>query len=262
MTDPTLHQLTLVLRRALAEGGRVVKRYAQKGFDISFKGVANVVTTADKESEKIILKTIRSVFPHHGFLMEESGERLSSSPHRWVIDPLDGTVNFAHGVPVCCVSIGVEREGEPLVGGVFNPFNGELFFAVKGNGATLNGRPIHVSKTKKMIDSLIATGFPYNRKLGQALYVKNVQKFIGTTQGIRRLGAAALDMAYVACGRFDGYWETNIKPWDSAAGRLLVTEAGGTVTDFSGNPYTLADTSQTLASNGHLHKKMQQILKH
>jgi myo-inositol-1(or 4)-monophosphatase len=260
MTTPSTPKLLSALRRALAEGGRIVRRYAASGFDIGFKGVANVVTTADRESERAILRILKGAFPDHGFLMEESGARASASPYRWVVDPLDGTVNFAHGVPVSCVSIAVDRAGEALAGGVLNPFSDELFLAVRGRGATLNGKKIRVSKTAEMIDALMATGFPYDRKLGAALYVRHVQKFIGASQGVRRLGAAALDMAYVACGRFDGYWETNLKPWDSAAGRLLVAEAGGKVTDFSGRPYTLDNTRETLASNGLLHPAMVRLL--
>lgn len=259
-THPTLASLLLALRRALAEAGAIHRRGARRAFSISHKGVVDIVTTVDHAAEKKILRVLRGAFPDHGFLMEESGLHASASGYRWVVDPLDGTVNFAHRVPISCVSIGLEKEGRVLMGGVYDPFRDELFLAVKGKGATLNGRPIRVSKTGQLIDSLLVTGFPYDRHKKAAFYLSFVEQFMTRVQGIRRLGAAALDLAYVAAGRFDGYWEFNLKPWDAAAGKLLVEEAGGKVTNFRGRPYALTDTSQTLASNGTLHPAMLRIL--
>ncbi|MBL8024003.1 MAG: inositol monophosphatase [Elusimicrobia bacterium] len=257
---PTPTSLLRALRRALTEAGAIHRRGARRSISISHKGVVDIVTTVDHAAEKKILNVLRGAFPDHGFLMEESGLHASSSEYRWVVDPLDGTVNFAHRVPISCVSIGLEKNGQVLMGGVYDPFREELFIAVKGKGATLNGRPIHVSKTQRLIDSLLVTGFPYDRHKKARFYLSFVEQFMQRVQGLRRLGAAALDLAYVAAGRFDGYWEFNLKPWDAAAGKLLVEEAGGRVTNFRGRPYALTDTSQTLASNGPIHPAMLRIL--
>ncbi|HNF59734.1 MAG TPA: inositol monophosphatase family protein [Elusimicrobiota bacterium] len=260
-THPTPASLLRALRRALAEAGAIHRRGARQAFSISHKGVVDIVTTVDHAAEKKILHVLRGAFPGHGFLMEESGLHASSSGYRWVVDPLDGTVNFAHRMPISCVSIGLEKDGRVLMGGVYDPFRDEEFIAVRGRGATLNGRPLHVSKTDHLINALLVTGFPYDRTKKAAFYLSFVEKFMKKTQGLRRLGAAALDLAYVAAGRFDGYWEFNLKPWDAAAGKLLVEEAGGRVSNFRGRPYSLADTSQTLASNGLLHPAMLALLK-
>jgi myo-inositol-1(or 4)-monophosphatase len=260
-THPTLASLLRALRRALAEAGEIHRRGARRAFSISHKGVVDIVTTVDHAAEKKILRVLRGAFPDHGFLMEESGLHASSSRYRWVVDPLDGTVNFAHRVPISCVSIGLEKDGRVLMGGVYDPFRDEEFIAVRGKGATLNGKKILVSKTDKLINALLVTGFPYDRTKKAAFYLSFVEKFMKQTQGLRRLGAAALDLAYVAAGRFDGYWEFNLKPWDSAAGKLLVEEAGGRVSNFHGGTYSLADTTQTLASNRVLHPAMLSTLK-
>jgi myo-inositol-1(or 4)-monophosphatase len=261
MTSHTTHSFLRVLTSALREAGAIVRRASNRPIPVSYKGPVNIVTPTDKAAERAILRRLRRAFPDHGYLMEESGARPSPSPYRWVIDPVDGTVNFAHGVPHACVSIGLEKEGRMLVGGVYDPFKNELFLAVRGRGATLNNRSIRVSRTGRLINSLLVTGFPYDRYKRARFYLSFVQKFMERTQGLRRLGAAALDMAYVACGRFDGYWEFNLQPWDAAAGWLLVEEAGGRVSNFRGKPYSLADTRQTLCSNGPLHGKMLRILK-
>lgn len=259
-TDPTSASLLRALRRALAEAGAIHRRGAHRAISISHKGVVDIVTTVDHAAEKKILRILRGAFPDHGFLMEESGLHAAPSRYRWVVDPLDGTVNFAHRVPISCVSIGLEKDGRVMMGGVFDPFRDDLFIAVRGEGATLNGKKIVVSKTTKLINALLVTGFPYDRTKKAAFYLSFVEKFMKKTQGLRRLGAAALDLAYVAAGRFEGYWEFNLKPWDCAAGKLLVEEAGGRVTDFRGRPYSLTDTSQTLASNGHVHSAMIRLL--
>ena len=249
-----------VLQKTLREAGVVLRRFSKRRFSITHKGPIDIVTSADHAAERKIFTLLRRRFQNHGFLMEESGARVSRSGYRWIVDPLDGTVNFAHGLPISCVSIGLEREGRLLMGGVYDPFREELFLAVKGRGTTLNGRPIRVSITCRLIDAVIATGFPYKQKKGARYDLSFVERFMKRTQGLRRLGATALDMAYVACGRFDGCWEFDVKPWDVAAGALLVEEAGGQITDFHGRPYLLTDTSQTLCSNRHLHRDMLRVL--
>jgi myo-inositol-1(or 4)-monophosphatase len=214
----------------------------------------------DHAAEKKVLKIIQRQFPDHGFLMEESGAHPSKSGYRWIVDPLDGTTNFSHGLPVSCVSIGLEFGGKILMGGVYDPFREEMFLAVRGRGATLEGRPIRVSKVRHLLGALLATGFPYDSTGKARTYLSFVERFMKRTQGIRRLGSAALDMAYVACGRFDGYWEFNLQPWDVAAGWLLVEEAGGRVTDFHGRSFQPDRSGQTLCSNGLLHEKMRRLL--
>lgn len=256
MSAPAREKLVGALRRALREAGAVHRRFARRGFTVSHKGRVDIVTPADHAAERRILKVLGGAFPDHGFLTEESGARTSRSPYRWIVDPLDGTVNFAHGMPISCVSIGLEKDGRMLLGGVYDPFREETFLAVRGRGAFLNGRRVRVSRARKLIDALVVTGFPYKRFRRAGFYLRFVERLMRRTQGLRRLGAAALDLAYVACGRFDAYWEFHIKPWDASAGWLLIEEAGGRVTDFRGRPYGLSDTSETLASNGLLHGRM------
>lgn len=214
----------------------------------------NPVTVTDQKAEREIISRIKRSFPQDSILAEESGGTRSSAERRWIIDPLDGTVNFAHGLPHLCVSIAYERRGKIIMGGIYDPFRKELFFAERGRGAYLNSRSIRVSQTRKLIKSLIVTGFPYE-KIEQAEYYINFYKaFLTRSMGIRRLGSAALDLAYVACGRFDAFWEFNLQPWDVAAGLLLVQEAGGTMTDFFGGDYNYNLPRETLATNQHLQR--------
>ncbi|MBU0991073.1 MAG: inositol monophosphatase [Proteobacteria bacterium] len=223
------------------------------------KGAIDIVTQADTESEKIIIKTIRSVFPDHGIIAEESGESFLNSDYCWIIDPLDGTTNFSHGLPLYAISIAFAVRHEVMMGIVFNPSTGELFTGVKGMGATLNGQPISVSKTDSLDDSLLATGFPYNlRDMIDPLLIR-FRTMLNHAQGVRRLGAAALDLCYVACGRFEGFWEQNLKPWDTAAGALIASEAGGVVTDFSNNAFRV-DMKEILVTNGKIHKQMMSLI--
>jgi myo-inositol-1(or 4)-monophosphatase len=241
------------LVKALRAAGQVHRRGFGRKLAVSHKGPVDIVTSVDRAAERIIRRVLRGRFPDHSFLMEESGARGPASPYRWVVDPLDGTVNFAHGIPISCVSIGLEKDGRVMLGGVLDPHRDELFLAERGRGAVCNGRPIRVSRTDRLMNAVLATGFPYDHQTRAAFYLSFVRKLMEKTRGLRRLGAAALDLCWTACGRFDGYWEFNIKPWDAAAGTLIVEEAGGTVTDFNGRPYSLADTSKTLATNGRLH---------
>lgn len=246
------------LLEALREAGTIMIAGASKAKDIRKKSEVSIVTETDLESEKRIVEIIRSSFPDHAFLTEESPPE-GNSASRWIIDPVDGTTNFAHNYPVSCVSIAYEENGCLEAGGVFDPFRNELFFALRGEGAFLNGRPIKVSKIVSLSDALLATGFPYDCREKADEYLAVFKKFMMRVQGLRRAGAAAIDLCYVACGRFDGYWENNLNAWDKAAGMLIIREAGGKVTDYAGNPLTL-EASSNLASNGLLHDAMLEIL--
>ena len=248
------------LQAALRAAGDIHRRMAHGPLAVAYKGRVDIVTRADKAAERAVARVVRKVFPNAPFLMEESGEKRGEGP-RWIVDPLDGTVNYAHRVPICSVSIGVEENGTVLAGGVYDAFRDELFLAVRGRGARLNGRPIRVSTVTKPHQALAATGFPYDRQKGAAFYAERVKRALEVAQDVRRLGSAALDLSYVACGRFDAYWEFNLKPWDVAAGWLLVEEAGGKVTRMDGTPALLSDTSQTLATNGRLHGVMEKLLR-
>ncbi|MCX7983895.1 MAG: inositol monophosphatase [Bacteroidetes bacterium] len=220
----------------------------------------NLVTEIDKQSEQIILRKIRQHYPDHDFLGEESGAHKISSPYRWIVDPLDGTVNYAHGVPIFAVSIAVEYNNELLLGVIYDPMRDELFTAERGKGAFLNGVRISVSRTSTLLESLLVTGFPYDVRKELDYHLRPFNEFLVKGQAIRRLGSAALDLAYVACGRFDGFWEGKLNPWDMAAGVLLVVEAGGRWTDYNGNSTTIY-TPQMLATNGIIHDEMVNVLR-
>lgn len=220
----------------------------------------NLVTEADKGAEKCIIERIRRDFPDHAILAEESGALDTESGVKWVIDPLDGTTNFTHALPIFSVSIGVEKEGEVVAGVVYNPASGELFHTEKGKGAYLNGKRIGVSSTEDIERSLLVTGFPYDVRENPDFCMERFDTFIYEAHGIRRLGSAALDCAYVACGRFDGFWEVRLHPWDVAAGALMIREAGGRTTDFYGKEHSIY-TPQFLGTNGLLHERMIAVLK-
>jgi myo-inositol-1(or 4)-monophosphatase len=245
---------------ALRGAGEVLRRHFRRPGTVHYKGRGNPVTAADREADRFVRRSLARRFPGHGFLTEESRPSGAAARSRWIVDPLDGTVNFAHGLPHACVSVAYERDGELRVGGVYDPFREELFLAVRGRGARLNGRPMRVSPAARLAEALLVTGFPYDRHRRAAVYAHYVEEFLRRGQDVRRLGAAALDLAYVACGRLDGYWEFNLRPWDVAAGALLVREAGGRVTDFRGRTYRMEDTSQTLATNGRVHAAMLRTL--
>lgn len=242
------------LLEALEKAGKIIRANFGKEQRITKKGKFNLVTEIDKASEKAVVGLILKRFPDHSILAEESPE-VTGSGCRWIIDPIDGTTNFAHGFPIVSVSIGFERDGRLEMGGVWDPFRKELFFAERGRGATLNGKRIHVSKAGTLEDSLLATGFPYDRNLSPDGYLAMLRVFLTRIQGIRRGGSAAIDLCYVACGRFDGYYEMKLQPWDKAAGMMIVEEAGGKLTDFSGAPLTLTGL-QNLATNGLIHAEM------
>ncbi len=249
---------------AALEAGEILRRGFGTVFEISSKeGRHNLVTEYDNFSEKCILNTIGKRFPDHQFLAEESGKTKGKGGSvTWLIDPLDGTVNFAHNIPAFSVSIAASTGQEILCGVVYNPLLNELFFAEKGQGAYLNGKRLQVKKTASLSGALLATGFPYNVHENP---LKCIETFSALTkQGIptRRLGSAALDLSYVAAGRFDAYWEVSLQPWDFAAGQLLVEEAGGKVTQYDGAPKDLFLEGTILASNGFLHGILSKELSH
>jgi myo-inositol-1(or 4)-monophosphatase len=245
------------LINATEAGAAILKYYYNnKNLKISNKeGINNLVTEADHASEKAIMDTIREAFPDHYILSEESGEIKTDSPYKWIIDPIDGTVNYAHGIPICCVSIGLEFEGKMILGAVFNPLLDEFFLAEKGKGATLNGEKIMVSDKTKVIDSCLVTGFPYTYLDEPNGPLDVFERFIRKGVPIRRLGSAAIDLCWVAAGRFDGFFEHKLNAWDSAAGFLMVEEAGGKVTDFKGNYYSLYQP-EIVATNGKFHSEI------
>jgi len=242
------------------EAGIFLKNKLNSVHTIDYKGEINLVTEVDKISEKMITSKITTLFPDHDILAEEFTDIDSGSDFRWIIDPLDGTTNYAHGYPFFCVSIALEKLNTMAVGIVYDPMLDEMFVAEKGKGAFLNDREIHVSNTRGIIKSLLATGFPYDIQKDSQNNLNYFNEMILKAQAIRRAGSAALDLAYVAAGRFDGFWELKLNPWDIAAGWLLVEEAGGIVTDMGGNDYYLKSSS-ILASNGRIHTEMMDVLK-
>jgi len=254
-------KLKKILMECLNEGGRIIRKGYGKAHKIRKKNPVSLVTEIDMESDLRVRRMIQRSFPDHRILTEELNPVESVSSYRWIIDPLDGTTNYAHGIPFFGISIGLEYKGEMVLGGIYNPVLNELFYAEKGKGAFMNGKRIRVSKTNSLIDSLVVTGFPYDRREKAGYYLKFIQPFIEKTRGIRRLGAAAIDLAYVACGKFEGYWEFNLKPWDMAAGLLIVQEAGGKVTDFKGDPIQASRPNQLLSSNGKIHDLLLDVLK-
>ncbi|HQU86900.1 MAG TPA: inositol monophosphatase family protein, partial [Pyrinomonadaceae bacterium] len=244
-----------------AAGQILLEKYGRK-INISKKGDINLVTEADLASEKLIIERIKTHFPKHSILAEESGEAVvigGENKFKWIIDPLDGTTNFAHGYPAFCVNMALENEGEIVIAVTYDPTRDEMFSAEKGSGAFLNNRQIFVSETEKISESLLVTGFPYNFKEKEN-FARHLTDFLLFSRGVRRDGSAAIDMAYVACGRFDGFWEEGLNPWDVAAGKLLIEEAGGKVTYYDGSPYDIYKPP-ILASNGLIHQEMIDILK-
>lgn len=245
------------------EAGNLLRRFYDSDVETEYKGDADLVTEADRASERLLVERLQSRFPEHGVFGEEGSRARLESRYRWYIDPLDGTTNFAHRFPVFCVSLGLEyrstpeQEGELVAGVLYDPTRQELFVAEKNKGAYLNGRRIRVSRTMNMAEGLFATGFP-SRKRHQNPNIHFYHELTLRSHGVRRAGSAALDLAYVACGRFDGFWEFNLNPWDTAAGVLLVTEAGGTVTYFDGSPFHI-DSREVLATNGLLKAEVVQL---
>jgi myo-inositol-1(or 4)-monophosphatase len=253
--------LNFAIETARAAGGVLLEKFGRK-IRISKKGDIDLVTEADLASEALIIERIRSHFPKHSILAEESGEAVvkgGDTSWKWIIDPLDGTTNFAHSYPCFCVTIALEHEGKIVLGVTYDPTRDELFAAEAGAGATLNGKPIRVSAIENLSDSLLVTGFPYDIKNRQEP-ARNLHELLMLSRGVRRDGSAAIDLAYVACGRFEGFWEEGLNPWDVAAGILLVKEAGGQVSYFDGSPLDIY-TPPLAASNGLIHAQLIEVLK-
>jgi myo-inositol-1(or 4)-monophosphatase len=245
--------------RAAYTAGRILNEHFGHLTQVNKKGDIDLVTAADLASEKAVLAVIREAFPEHALLAEESGASPTDSDYTWIVDPLDGTTNFVHGLPIFAVSIACRHLEEVVVGVVFNPVNGELFCAVRGQGATLNDRRITVSQTDTLRESLLVTGFPYDLSGKAHALLRRFHDCLMATRGIRRLGSAALDLCFVACGRFDGFWEENLKPWDTAAGMLIAVEAGGQVSDFRAGAYR-PGAETILATNGRIHAALAGLL--
>ena len=245
---------------AAKKAGLLLKGKIGQKRQVQYKGAVNLVTEMDLLSEKVIVSEIRKRFPDHSLLAEEKTDIRENSPYRWIIDPLDGTTNYAHGFPVFSVSIALEKEGELILGVVYDPTRDELFVSKKGKGVRLNGRKIRVSPTPKLSESLLATGFPYDLRETTVDNFDHFRNFALRVHAVRRAGSAALDLCYVAAGRFDGFWEMKLGPWDMAAGSLMLSEADGKITDFLGNPVHL-DGKHIVASNGKIHREMIKVLK-
>jgi myo-inositol-1(or 4)-monophosphatase len=249
-----------LIKNAASEAGKLLIDKFEQGLQIEFKGDYDLVTEADRQSEDLIVAMIRDQYPDHDILAEEGSYQAQKSDYRWIIDPLDGTTNYAHGFPWFAVSIALEIQGELTLGVVYNPYTHEFYYAEKGSGAYLNDRPIKASETDRLDRALLATGFAYDHKVCKANNYDHFFRFQKEAQACRRPGVASLDLASVAAGRFDGFWELKLKPWDLAAGILLVRESGGHVTDFDGRLMQL-DSQECLASNGFLHDQMTLILR-
>jgi myo-inositol-1(or 4)-monophosphatase len=253
-----MFQTTLI--DAIQAGASQLQHFFNGSFRVSSKeGINNLVTEADHAAEKAIISVIQQAHPDHFILSEETGEIRTNSEYKWIIDPIDGTVNFANGIPICCVSIALEKEGNMILGSVYNPFMNELYFAQKGMGATLNGKKITVGTKSTVISSCLVTGFPYTYLDSRNGPLAVFEKLIRQGVPVRRLGSAAFDLCWVAAGRFDGFYEHKLQAWDSAAGFLMVEEAGGKVTDFEGNHYSPYQP-HIVATNGLIHAELLQYV--
>jgi myo-inositol-1(or 4)-monophosphatase len=242
-------------RETARAAGDVLMEHFGRALDVRKKGAIDLVTQADLAAEAVVLARLQAAFPEHGFLLEETGARAGSGDCTWVIDPLDGTTNFVHGYPPFCVSVGLMRGEEPVLGVVYAPALGEEFWAVRGGGAWRNGAPVRVSTRDSLRESMLATGFPYDVQTAADDVVPLFAAFLRRAQAIRRDGSAALDLCYVAMGRFDGFWERRLRPWDTAAGAAILAEAGGRLSRFDGGPFSI-HVPEVVASNGRIHAEM------
>ncbi|OGR78846.1 MAG: hypothetical protein A2X32_08335 [Elusimicrobia bacterium GWC2_64_44] len=251
-----------VLKKAALAGGKILAdKFGKVGYRL--KGRANLLTAADLASEKAVKAVIRRAFPDDGFMAEESPLEETPNGRLWIIDPLDGTTNYAHGFPAAAVSIGFSERGVLKAGGVCDPFRNELFLASKGGGAFVNGRRLRVTSTPSLDKSLLVSGFAYDRAERADFYCGFFSEFMRISHDVRRMGAASLDLCWLAAGRTDGYWEFGLKPWDVAAGKVILEEAGGRATDFSGKPWRVGPGlgAETLATNGRIHAPMLKIIR-
>ncbi len=254
---PTLDELQILARQA----GEILRSGFGQEHTIQHKGATDLVTEIDQRSESLIIQTIRQNYPSHAILTEESGDLEGDLDHCWYIDPLDGTINYAHSVPIFCVSLAYASHNEVILGVIYDPMHDECFYAERGKGAWLNGKPIHVSDTPDLIHCLLATGFPYDKWDSPLNNLDYFNRFSRMTQGVRRLGSAALDLSYVASGRLDGFWEVSLKAWDIAAGALIVKEAGGVVSKLFGSPHSLVAPVSILSANPSVYPLMLSLLK-
>ncbi len=256
----SLRMLKQTLIDATRAGAEQLVHFYDKEYTVSNKeGVNNLVTEADHASEAAIIEVIQKNFPDHFILSEETGELKQDSEYKWIIDPIDGTINFSKGIPICCVSIGVEKNGQMILGAVYSPFLNEFFFAERGQGATLNDKKIRVSTQAEVIKSCLVTGFPYTYLDMPNGPLEVFERLIRKGVPVRRLGSAALDLCWVAAGRFDGFYEHKLQAWDSAAGFLMVEEAGGKVTDFDNNYYSPYQP-HLVATNGKIHEELVEVI--
>ncbi len=254
-TEKYLEEARFIARKA----GKMLKENIDTSADVQFKGVVDLVTDFDNRAQRMIFEYLSDRFPDHDFLGEEDLKQEKGREFRWIIDPLDGTTNYAHGFPIFCVSIALEREGDVLMGVVYDPMRDEMFSAVKDEGARIDGKAIRVSTVDDLNKSLVATGFPYDIRESEVNNIDHFNHFLVRVQAIRRCGSAAMDLCYIACGRFDGFWELKLHPWDVAAGALVVQEAGGKVTDFKNHEFSVFG-SEILATNGLIHDQMVEVL--
>jgi myo-inositol-1(or 4)-monophosphatase len=252
------HELRFAIETARLAGD-ILKKGLRRKRNVSRKGKVDLVTETDLKSERFITERIRENFPSHSILAEEGSDKETASAYQWIIDPLDGTTNYAHGYPAFCVSIGLEVDGEMMVGAIYDPVHDDSFYASRGGGAFMNRKRISVTAEKKLSDSLLATGFPYDIRESKIDNLANFARLYKASRGIRRGGSAALDLCYLACGRFDGFWELKLHPWDTAAGIVIVQEAGGRVTDFKNRKYSIYG-EEILASNGKIHEQLRKML--
>ncbi|MEN6621014.1 MAG: inositol monophosphatase family protein [Smithella sp.] len=250
-----MHELKDFTVSLAHQAGTLLMEKFEQSLKIRFKGDINLVTEADKMSEKLIISAIKQKFPSHGILSEESPEILKKSSTRWIIDPLDGTTNYAHGYPIFCVSIALEKDGIIILGVVYDPTRRDTFVAVRGEGAYLNNKKIEISHNSELTHSLLATGFPYDIRESEENNLNYFNVMAKEAQAVRRDGSAALNLSYVAAGRFDGFWELKLQPWDMAAGCLLVEEAGGKITNIKGGSWDLS-SRDIIVSNGRIHEQM------
>jgi myo-inositol-1(or 4)-monophosphatase len=259
-TPPETSKLLQTAWDAAQAAGDLIRKGWQEPREITYKGEIDLVTSVDRDAERCIVESLRRNFPDYSILAEEETDTAGAqNSFCWIVDPLDGTTNFAHGYPQLCVSIALECESHLLLGVVYDPLRRECFSAIRGQGAKLNGAAIHVSKTTELDQALLATGFPYDRRANPDFYLTYFKGFIMRSQGIRRAGSAALDLCYVASGRLDGFWEFKLHPWDTAAASLIVKEAGGRMSDFSGREFSIHG-SETMGSNGAVHAEMLELM--
>lgn len=248
------------LERLARSAGEILRAHYGKRHEVSHKGVIDLVTEADHRSEEFLLGEIAQRWPDHRVFSEESGGREGRDEDIWYIDPIDGTVNYAHGLPIFCVSIAYEHAGDLVLGAVYDPIADDMYLAQRGRGATLNGKPIQVSDAAELVDSLLVTGFPYDAWTNPNNNFDEFMRFSKRSQGVRRLGSAALDLCYIAAGRLDGFWEIKLNAWDVAAGALIVQESGGLITNIRGEPDFMGAPQSVLAANPALHARMLEVL--